>query len=163
MQRTIFIILVISVSLIISWPALAQDPIVFPAQGQSEEQMEKDKFQCYTWSRDQTGFDPKARPQATTAPPPQQQPTTSAGRGAVRGGAAGIAVGAISGNARRGARVGAASGAVVGSSRKRSQQKQQQQANQQWAQQEAAKYEQARATYNRAYSACMEGQGYTVK
>ena len=26
---------------------LAQDPIIFPAEGQSQEQTEKDKFSCY--------------------------------------------------------------------------------------------------------------------
>jgi hypothetical protein len=30
--------------------ALAQDPIVFPAEGQSQEQIEKDQFSCYQWA-----------------------------------------------------------------------------------------------------------------
>ena len=34
----------------------AQDPIVFPAKGQSNEKMESDKYACYTWSKGQTGF-----------------------------------------------------------------------------------------------------------
>jgi hypothetical protein len=51
-----FIVLLFAVFLVSH--VQAQDLIVFPAQGQSNEQMEKDKFECYTWARDQTGFDP---------------------------------------------------------------------------------------------------------
>ena len=163
MPRTFYFIIILSISVFIALPTIAQDPIVFPAKGQSQEQMEMDKFRCYTWARDETGFDPKATPQASTAPPLQQQLTTSAGRGAARGAVAGLAVGSLSGNAGRGAAVGAASGAVVGGSRRRRQQQQQQQANQQWAQQEAANLAQRRDTYNRAYAACLKGKGYTVK
>ena len=32
-----------------------------------------------------------------------------------------------------------------------------------WERREAAQYAQARAQYNRAFAACMEGRGYTVK
>jgi hypothetical protein len=35
----------------------AQELIVYPAKGQSNEQMEKDKFECYSWAKGQTGFD----------------------------------------------------------------------------------------------------------
>jgi len=39
--------------------ALAQSqPIIYPAKGQSQQQMEKDKYECYTWAKGQTGFDP---------------------------------------------------------------------------------------------------------
>jgi hypothetical protein len=47
--------------------------------------------------------------------------------------------------------------------RRRDQQRQQQQAQQQWAKEQEAQYTQARNSYNRAYSACLEGRGYTVK
>jgi hypothetical protein len=43
------------------------------------------------------------------------------------------------------------------------QQKQDEQAQQQWANQQANQYQQKRSAYNRAYSACLEGKGYTVK
>jgi len=32
--------------------------VVYPAQGQSNEQMEKDKFECYGLAKNQSGFDP---------------------------------------------------------------------------------------------------------
>lgn len=31
---------------------------VYPKQGQSEEQMAKDRYECHRWGSDQTGFDP---------------------------------------------------------------------------------------------------------
>ena len=52
-------------------PACAQDLVIYPAKGQNNEQMEKDKYECYQWAKQQTGFDPMQQPQAST-PPPQQ-------------------------------------------------------------------------------------------
>lgn len=50
----------------------AQEIIVYPAQGQSNDQMEKDKFGCYSWAKGQTGFDPMQMPTASSAPPSQE-------------------------------------------------------------------------------------------
>ena len=66
----------------------AQEVIVYPAKGQSAEQTEKDKFDCYQWAKGQTGFDPMAPPTASTPPPPSEAPTASTGKGAVGGAAA---------------------------------------------------------------------------
>ena len=51
---------------------LAQDPIIFPAKGQSQDQLEKDKFSCYQWAGNETGFDPMQTPTASGSPPRQQ-------------------------------------------------------------------------------------------
>ncbi len=83
----------------------AQDLMVYPAQGQSQEQQQRDEFECYNWAKQQSGFDCMAAPQAT-APLPQQQ---SSGGGALRGAAPGAAIGAvggaIAGNAGKGAAI----------------------------------------------------------
>ncbi len=50
----------------------AQEIIVYPAKGQSDEQMEKDKFGRYSWAKGQTGFDPMQMPTASSAPPSQE-------------------------------------------------------------------------------------------
>ena len=144
-------------------PVFAQDPIIYPNKGQSAEQQEKDKFDCYTWAKGQTGFDPMQVPTATAPPPGQQPPQSSAVRGAAGGALAGVAIGAIAGDAGKGAAIGAASGALVGGMRRRDQQQQQAQAQQQWEQEQAANYANQRNNYNRAYGACLEGRGYTVK
>ena len=134
----------------------AQEPIVFPAKGQSNQQIESDKFACYSWAKGQTGFDPMQAPPSTAPPPPAQGGVV---QGAAKGALAGVAIGAIAGDAGKGAAIGAAAGGMVGGARKKQSQQQQQQA----AQQQAAGYEQKRGEYNRAWSACMEGEGYTVK
>jgi len=143
--------------------ACAQEPIIFPNNGQSAEQLATDKDACYSWAKGQSGFDPMAPPVTSTPPPQQTQAQGGVVKGAARGALIGTAVGAISGDTGKGAAIGAASGGLMGGMRRRDQRRQQSNAEQQWAQQESAKYEQLRGTYNRAYSACLEGKGYTVK
>jgi hypothetical protein len=163
MRKASGIIVLVLFAALSTGAAWAQDMFVFPAKGQSDEQMERDKYECYQWAKKQTGFDPMKVPQASS-PPPQ---TSSSGarplRGAARGAAVGAAGGAIAGDAGRGAAIGAASGALIGGMRRRDQGRKQQQAEQQWAEQQAAEYSQKRNAYNRAYAACLEGKGYTVK
>ena len=38
--------------------AQADDPIVYPADGQNQDQQEFDEYQCYGWAVDESGFDP---------------------------------------------------------------------------------------------------------
>ena len=49
-----------------SSPAASGTLIVYPKNGQTEEQQGKDKFECHRWAAGQTGFDPT---QATGAAP----------------------------------------------------------------------------------------------
>lgn len=143
--------------------AAAQELIVYPAKGQSSDQMEQDKFSCYTWAKGETGFDPMAPPTATAPPPTQEAPQGGVVRGAARGALVGVAAGAIAGDAGKGAAIGAASGGLLGGMRRRDQYRREATNQQQWEQQQAQQYTQKRNTYNRAYSACLEGKGYTVK
>jgi hypothetical protein len=133
---------------------------VYPAQGQSDEQMEKDKFACYQWAAKESGYDPMQAPQASQ---PQQAASgsgSSAGRGAARGAAIGAVGGAIAdNNVGRSAAIGAAVGGGVGAARRNQQQQAQLQQQQASAEQQA----QQRANYDRAYGVCLEGRGYTVK
>ncbi|MBT8366277.1 MAG: hypothetical protein KJP23_16385 [Deltaproteobacteria bacterium] len=149
--------------IILTTPVWSQDLMIYPAQGQSQDRMEKDKFECYSWAKRESGFDPMETPKATTPPPQTKEPTAGVGRGAVGGGLVGLGVGAITGKPGRGAAVGAASGGVIGGVRRNRQRNQAQQQQKQWEQQQAQIYMQNRNMYNRAYSACLEGRGYTVK
>jgi hypothetical protein len=146
----------VSLGLIIgSAPAWAE-VIAYPKKGQSQEQFEKDQFDCHKWAKGQTGVDPTQPQQAAAAPPPQQG---GAVKGAARGAAVGAVGGAIAGDAGKGAAIGAGVGAVGGRMR---QNQQNQQAGQ--AQQQAqAQQQQARAQYDKAYGVCLEGKGYAVK
>ena len=163
MRRLIPIATIIFLTFI-AGTVIAQDLFIYPEKGQSQDQLEMDKYECYTWAKQQTGFDPMEAPKAS-APPPQQGAPQG---GVVRGAARGAAVGAVAGeigrdDPGRGAAAGAAAGALFGGMRRRDQQRSQQQEQQQWAQQQTAEYEYKRNTYNRAFGACLEGRGYTVK
>ena len=72
----------------------------------------------------------------------------------------GTAVGAIAGNTGKGAAIGATMGVFSGAGA-RHQAKQQAAAQQQQAAQ--ASVAEQKGTYNRAFAACLEGKGYTVK
>jgi hypothetical protein len=143
--------------------AWAQEPIIYPNKGQSQEVQDKDNYECYGWAKQQSGFDPMAPPTASTPPPQAGAKEGGVVKGGVVGGLGGLAVGAIAGNAGKGAAIGATSGALFGGIRRHNQTTREEQAEQQWAQQETARYSQGRSQYNRAFSACMEGRGYTVK
>jgi uncharacterized protein YcfJ len=79
------------------------------------------------------------------------------------GAAAGALIGGIAdGNWGQGAAIGAAAGGLFGAHRKNSVARQNQQSEQSWEQQQAQIYAQRRHEYNRAYSACLTGRGYTV-
>ena len=166
MKRIAFITFLLLVSVWLAGPVCAQDPIVYPAKGQGQDQIEQDKFQCYTWARDQTGFDPMKTPTATTAPPAKEKEVWGAGKSAVAGGAGGAIVGGAARGKKglvRGGLIGAAGGALIGGVRSSNQRKREEQKRKEWEQREVNNYARARNEYNRAFGACMEGRGYSVK
>jgi hypothetical protein len=132
---------------------------VYPAKGQTKQQQKVDEFECYKWAVEQSGIDPLNLPKVE-APPPQTGPTGGAVKGAAKGAAAGAAIGAIAGDAGKGAAIGATAGAMGG----RKQGKQAQAQQNQNAQADAAAKEQAmKDSFNKAFSVCIEGKGYTIK
>jgi hypothetical protein len=160
MNRLIFI--TASLIMAMTSAAMAAGVIVYPATGQTAEQQKADQGACMSWASEQTGFDPTAPMQPTSAPPPPRQPTTSAGRGMVRGALGGLVVGAIAGDAGKGAAIGAGSGALIGGVRHRNQVENSNAQQDAWAQQQAEEYQQSQNDFNRAYATCLQGRGYTV-
>jgi|HubBroStandDraft_2_1064218.scaffolds.fasta_scaffold195382_2 YMGG-like Gly-zipper len=144
--------------------------VVFPAKNQTPTQQTSDEGYCFSWAKTNTGIDPMAPAQAV-APQATQDPATAGQgarvQGAARGAAAGAAIGAIAGDAGQGAAIGATTGALAGGAAKRraaaqaAQQKQQAEADA--AKQAQANADQQKATFNKGFSACMEGKGYTTK
>lgn len=134
----------------------AEEPIAYPARDQSKEQSEQDRFICYQWAREATGFDP-VQPPIASAPPPEATNSTIAG--AVGGAIVGTAIGIIAGHPGRGAAIGALSGGVIGGAH----QYNSEQEREQYIRQQSANISEKRNEYNRAWSACMEGRGYTVR
>ena len=144
-------------ALLVSGAAAAQELYVFPQKGQDQAQQDADRGACHVWAVNQTGFDPTT---ASSAPPPSNEAKQGGlVRGAARGAAAGAAIGAIAGDAGKGAAMGAAGGGLVGGMRRSDQKQQQAQNNRNWQAQQDAQ----RASYRRALTACLEGEGYTVK
>ncbi len=135
---------------------------IYPAKGQSQDQMELDKSQCNSWAVKQTGFNPMDVPTATAPPPPQQAPSGGMVRGGALGAGLGAAGGAIAGDAGKGAAIGALTGGVLGRVRRQSQVRSNQQSQEQWAQQQTASYDQRRGQWESAYKTCLSGRGYTV-
>ena len=131
---------------------------LYPTNGQSQRQQKVDEFECYKWAMEQTGIDPLNLPEVEAQL--QTGPTGGAVRGAARGAAAGAAIGAIAGDAGKGAAIGATAGAMGGLRGGRAAQAQQ---NQQAQANAAAAEADVKNTYIKAFSACIEGKGYTVK
>jgi hypothetical protein len=143
-------------------PASAQQPIIYPAKGQSPAQLQRDQGECQAWAKQTTGIDPVAVAQAPT-PQPQGGPAVGGGerlKGAAVGAAGGAAIGAIAGDAGKGAGAGAVAGTMVGGARAR---RNKAAKEEQLVAQAEGQKQQAFSTYNRAFGACMEARGYTVK
>ena len=46
-----------------------QEMIIYPARGQSQKQLDKDRYECHVWAVGQTGFDPSANNQDLSLKP----------------------------------------------------------------------------------------------
>ena len=154
----------------------------YPGKGQSHDQQLIDESDCYNSAQQQTGVNadtPAPQPpssadvQAAQAQAADAAPQQKGGRakGAARGAVGGAVIGGIAGDAGTGAAVGAGVGTVRGG-------RQQRKANaaakdqasaqagsqvQQQYQSQKAAYDQQMNTLKRAFSACMDARGYSVK
>lgn len=116
----------------------SSEPIVYPAKGQSQDQMSRDRYECNNWAHQQAGSSANQSNNGSAA--------KEGLRGGLRGAAAGAAIGAIAGDAGKGAAIGATGGAL-----KRG-------INQHDSNKNAAS-----SNFNRAQAACLEARGYSVK
>jgi hypothetical protein len=131
---------------------------VYPKNKQTSSQQANDESVCYKSAKTRTGVDPANLQPAT--PPSTTQRQGGAVRGAAGGAAAGAAVGAIGGNAGTGAGIGAALGAVRGRLRQTAANN----AEQHYAEANLqAQQSQKMNNFRRAFAACLESKGYTVK
>lgn len=142
------------------------DVYVYPAKGQSPEQLDRDRYECYLWAVRESGFDP-SRP---GVPPPQRVRVVErpAGDRVVAGAVTGAVVGAAVSHPRdsgTGAAVGAVVGAIAGAaanSAERDAARKAQEARQRREADRAASLQARADSYRRAVSACLIGRGYTV-
>ena len=166
-----------------SSPAQSVGMFAYPKKNQTADQQLKDENECFASAKQQSGIDPQAPPPAAKTEEQKKAEQQAAAdnakqakggrvRGAARGAAGGAAIGAIADDeAGKGAGAGAAAGAMVGGARQRRANKAaKQQAAQATAQQQQQQEAQANAThqqgvdtFKRAFSACMDARGYSIK
>jgi hypothetical protein len=137
----------------------------YPSQGQSAAQQDRDRYDCYVWAVDQTGFDPSRQigpRESRAAVVPARSPGETIGTAAAVGAVIG-AVAAGPGDAAKGAVVGALAGSVVGSAAASADQQQAQAAQVRHDRRGGGRHEREATEYRRAMSACLEGRGYSVR
>ena len=132
---------------------------VFPSKGQSEAKQKKDEYECYQWSVKNSGIDP-LNTAAVQAAPVETGPDGKVVGNAAKGALVGLAIGSVTGDAGQGAAIGAIAGGAGGIRQKRVGQ-----ANAKAkAQSDADQQNQAMVnSFIKAFSACIEGKGYTIK
>lgn len=150
-------------------PAVAGSEIfVYAARGQTDKQLDRDRYECHNWAVAQSHYnpsDPHLAPhqqiQVVAVPGPPHDTIA----GAVAGAMIGAAIGSPHDSAQ-GAVVGAIAGGAMGAASDSARQKEAARvngANSSQAQAERARLEKQASDYKRAISACLEGRGYTVK
>ncbi len=152
-------------------PAVAGSEIfVYAARGQTDKQLDRDRYECHNWAVAQSHYNPS---DPHLAPHQQIQvvavPASSPGRDTVDGAVAGAMIGAAIGSphdAAQGAVVGAIAGGAMGAASDSARKNEAARAssyNSAQAQAERARLEKQASDYKRAISACLEGRGYTLK
>jgi hypothetical protein len=135
---------------------------VYPSNGQTQQQMDRDRYDCHVWAVQQTGVDPSSQsPYQEVVVQPAPPPGAATATGAVAGAIVGSAI-AGPYNSGAGFLLGAATGAIIGSAADANAQAHAQQTQQQVNQAAAAAQAQANS-YRNAFAACLQGRGYTVK
>jgi hypothetical protein len=141
--------------------------VVYPAKGQSPEQLERDRYECHVWAVQQSGFDP-SQPGVPAGQRVVVQPANPPGTGTAVGAIAGAILGAAIAGPRQagfGAVFGGLTGAAVGTA---SDANAQAQANYEQSRLDAgynaasAQGAQRASSYRRAISACLDARGYTT-
>ena len=140
----------------------------YPQQGQSPQQLDRDRYECSTWATQQSGFNPSA----PNVPPHERvqvvggpAPGSGVAVGAITGGILGAAV-SNPRNAGAGLLLGALLGGAIGAGAEASADAQAQAAADSHVnarmQAQAAQIERRASDYRRALGACLEGRGYSV-
>lgn len=143
-------------------PRDPRDLYVYPAQGQTPERLDRDRYECHAWAVKQSGYDPSDAPE-----PPRRRVRVasgpSPGEGALMGAVTGAMIGAVVSNPWHrsdGAAVGAVAGAVIGGTSAASRESR---ARAEEERERASVSDDRADGYRRAISACLDARGYTVR
>jgi len=137
--------------------------MVYPAHGQSPEQLDRDRYECHLWAVRESHFDPSA-PGVPEYARVHVEPVPPSGTGTAVGAVTGAVLGAAVASPHdtgAGAVVGAVAGAVLGTAadqgRAAAAQREEDRLNRR-----AERFNAGASAYRRAISACLEGRGYTI-
>lgn len=151
-----------------SAPRLPPTQVYFyPSAGQTPEQQERDRFECYLWAVRQTGFDPSQPPQVESKRV-EVIPVVPGGDSVLAGAFGGAMLGAAVSRPRHAgenAALGALLGAVIGAAADSARQEHVQTVQQRIDRRAPPGYgqiERQANDYRRAMAACLEGRGYSV-
>lgn len=143
-------------------------PAIYPARGQDARQLARDRYECYGWAAQQSGFDPARSLAWVPQPVVRVEPNPPSGVGTATGVVTGAVIGAAMSNSRHnaeGAAVGALLGGIVGaasdSARAAEAREVERELNRQSA--PSATLDARASAYQRAFAACLEGRGYSVR
>lgn len=138
--------------------------VVYPANDQSPDQQATDQLACYEWATESADWDPHSAyavldDEYGDAVAQYRSGRRGAVRGAARGALAGLAIGAIAGDAGTGAAIGAAAGGLRGGRIAGARR----QAAQERFQEALSEFMDSYRYWDRHWSACMDGRGYSVR
>jgi len=149
-------------------PPPSADVFIYASRGQSDKQLDRDRYECHNWAVRQSHYNPSDPHLA-----PHQQIQVVAAPPAGRDTMAGVVSGAVTGaiiagphDTGEGAMIGAVAGGIMGAMSDAARKQEAAQINGNSAavaQAERARLETQASDYRRAISACLEGRGYTVK
>ncbi len=149
-------------------PLVSTQIYFYPKLGQSVARQDRDRYECYLWAVEQSGFDPSATPLA-----PHQRivvrPAQPEGQNTVVGAVTGAIIGAAIGSPHdtgKGAVIGSMAGALIGATSDAAQQQEAAAATRHYdriSAQRSAAVERKAQDYRRAMKACLEGRGYSVR
>ena len=169
------VVVVVMVMLVLGQYAYANDlgAYAFPQKNQTPEQQKQDESTCAQWSKEKTGLDPAVlqyqqqqamAAQQQTAQAAQQRASTSTARSLGRAALTGAALGGINNSMDDGAGKGAVMGVTLATSKAIGSSKDKQiQAAANGADAQAQQVQADSQKYMRAYCACMEGKGYSIR
>ncbi len=140
----------------------------YPMQGQSLGQQDRDRFECYRWAKQETGFDP-SHPHLAPHQRTYVVPDPAQGHDTVAGALTGAVVGAMIGaphNTGEGAVIGAIAGGALGAASDAARQERADAIQERYDQRSVnyhAALERQASNYRRAMKACLDGRGYSVR
>jgi hypothetical protein len=149
-------------------PEMTVNIYFYPKQGQSALRQDRDRYECYLWAVEQSGFNPSS----VNLAPHQQvvvRPDPPEGHDTALGAVSGAIIGAIIGSPHHtggSAAVGAVAGAMIGAASDRSRADQAKAIEQEMNRRAPYGYatlEHKAQNYRRAMKACLEGRGYSVR